>query len=126
MTGWPILRWSTPSPTSLTPGDFAAGGERQRRLELVLVLDNQHVRKVDAGSLDVDHHLALAGDRRIDFLQNQRFGGAERLAHDGFHDCFPLSRNTDREALLLIRFFKQAYFGAWSEPWAAFFLATKP
>jgi hypothetical protein len=34
--------------------EFTAGREGQRWLDLVLVLDDQYVRKVDAGGLDVD------------------------------------------------------------------------
>ena len=51
-------------PTIPTDGlDLAARHERQRRLELVLVLDDQRVGKVDAARFDANAHLSRSDSR---------------------------------------------------------------
>ena len=44
-------------------GKFGGGRKRQRRLDLVFVLDDQQIEEIEAGVADVDQRFALAGDR---------------------------------------------------------------
>src|SRR5262249_48948340 len=64
---------------------LAARRERQRRLELVLALDDERVREVDAARLDADDHLAPARRTGGDVFNYQALRRAVRLAQDGFH-----------------------------------------
>ena len=66
-------------------GHFGSRREGQRRLELVAVLDHQHVGEVDGAGVDIDHDLAGGRLRIFDLLEHQRLGRAELLAQDGFH-----------------------------------------
>jgi hypothetical protein len=66
-------------------GELAAGRKRQRRLELVLVLDDEHVGKIDARRLHRHHDLARPGARRGDLLDHERIGRAELFAEHRFH-----------------------------------------
>ena len=71
-------------------GDFAARRERQRRLELVLVLEHQHVGKVHAAGLDRDQHLVLSGRRRGHLAQFHFLRRPVMRAKHGFHDDSPI------------------------------------
>ena len=53
------------------PGQLAAGGKGQRRLELVLVLDDEHVREIQARRLDADDDFAGACLGRRQVLDHQ-------------------------------------------------------
>src|SRR5690606_16727793 len=66
-------------------GDFTAGRERQLGNELVLLLDDQGVREIHPGGLDVDQDLAGARHGICDFLDHERLGRAPCLATYGFH-----------------------------------------
>ena len=79
------------------PASSLPGRERQRRLELVLVLDDQHVGEVDARGLDRDHHFAGAGLRRGQILDDERLRRAVLLAEHSFHriDCHMPTLTTD-------------------------------
>src|SRR5690606_32653164 len=67
------------------PRDFGAGRERQRRLVLVPVLDDEDVGKVHAGCLDAHHHLARLGGERRKLLDHQGIRRSPRLAQNRFH-----------------------------------------
>ncbi len=66
-------------------GHLRARGERQRRLELVHVLDHQDIREVHRAGLDVDDDLAGFRLRILDLLEHQGLGGTERFAQDRSH-----------------------------------------
>ena len=66
-------------------GDLGARRERQRRLELVHVLDDQDIGEVDGAGLDVDDDLTVVGRRVVDLLQHEGLGGPEGLAQHGSH-----------------------------------------
>ena len=66
-------------------GHLAARGEGQRRLELVLVLDDQHVGEIQARRLHADDDFARRRPGRGQVLDDQRFRRAELLAEHGFH-----------------------------------------
>ena len=56
-------------------GGFTARRKRQRRFELVKVLDDQRVGEIDPGGMDLDAHLALAGLGRRNVLTTSFSGG---------------------------------------------------
>ena len=57
-------------------GNFSARRERPRRLELVHVLNDQHIGIVDRTSFDINDNLSLAGNRIGDVQHLQRVGSA--------------------------------------------------
>ena len=61
-------------------GNFAAGREGPRRLDLVLIADQQRVREIDAAGAYADQHLARSGSRLRDFFENERVGSARLFA----------------------------------------------
>ena len=65
--------------------DLGAGRERQRRLELVQVLDDQDVGEVHRAGLDVDDDLTVTGGRIVDVLDRQRLGRPELATEDCSH-----------------------------------------
>ncbi len=71
--------------------DLAAGGEGAWGLELVLVLDDQHVGIVDPHRLDRDHRPAGARLGAGHIFQHQRLGAADFLAQQGLHRVLPRS-----------------------------------
>ena len=68
------------------PGDFTTGRIGPLRLELIEVLNHQHVGEIDRASLDRNPDLTWAGDRAFDFIKGQRFGSASGVRAKGFHD----------------------------------------
>ena len=74
-------------------GDFPAGGEGTLGLELVHVLDDEHVRIVHADGLDVDDDIALARLRARNVFKDQGLRATGRLREQGFHVRFPLTLN---------------------------------
>ena len=64
----------------------------QRRLELVFVLHDQRVRKIQAGSLDRHAHFASLGLRRGQFFPLERIDAGGVVAEPSFHDESPLFR----------------------------------
>jgi hypothetical protein len=68
---------------------FGAGREGERRLELVLVLDDETVEEVERGAHDLDDRFAGAGDGVFDLLQHERLGRSEPLAQHGLHEGIP-------------------------------------
>ncbi|MCY1297839.1 hypothetical protein D9M70_472920 [compost metagenome] len=66
-------------------GQFGAGAERQGRLGLVFVLDDEHIREVDGGRLHVDDHFARARHQVGQGFHGQRIRGAPGFAKYGFH-----------------------------------------
>jgi hypothetical protein len=75
---------------------LASRGKRQRRLQLVLVLDDQHVREVDARRFDRDDDFARTSHRRRNVLDDERVGGTVRFAENRFHggECITRSDAT--------------------------------
>src|SRR3546814_13383871 len=67
------------------PRDFAARRERAFGTELIFILDDQHVGKVDRAGLYVDHDLALARGRARQFAERQRFGAAGCGRQESLH-----------------------------------------
>jgi hypothetical protein len=53
--------------------ELAARRKRQRRLELIFVLDDENIREVDARRLDVDDDLVGTRCRRGQFFDDERF-----------------------------------------------------
>ena len=66
-------------------GDLAARRERQRRLELVEVLDHQHVGEVDAAGVDVDDDLVRPAARVGDLLDDEVLGRSVGVEDGGAH-----------------------------------------
>jgi hypothetical protein len=66
-------------------GDLVPGGERQRGLQLVLVLDDEQVGKVNARGAPRDEHLSARRNGRRDVLDDERLGRSPGLAQNGFH-----------------------------------------
>ena len=66
-------------------GHLPARRERPRRLELVLVLDDEHVGIVDAAGLDGEQNLARARLRVGQILQRKRLGTADAPAQHRLH-----------------------------------------
>ena len=58
-------------------GNLAAWRERTRRLELVFVLDDEHVGVIDRACAHADQQLSGGRDRRVDVAQLKRFGSAD-------------------------------------------------
>ena len=71
--------------------DLATGHKRQRRLELVFVLDQQHVGKIDAAGFDRNEHLAIAGRWRRYVAKFEFFRRPVMRAQRGFHAASPFS-----------------------------------
>ena len=71
-------------------GQFGTRRERQLGLELVFVLDDQHIREVHAGRFHVDNDVIFPTYRIGDFLVHERIGQAVRLAHQCFHSASPV------------------------------------
>jgi len=65
-------------------------GDGQLGLELILVLDDQHVGKINRGCMHLKHHLSFFGFRRGNVLDHQAFGWSILLAKNSFHDVFLL------------------------------------
>lgn len=62
------------------------------------------VHRIDAGGMDVDQHLAVAGHRIGQFAQFQHLGAAVIVHHHGLHDACPpasLSPSPSRQAVRL-------------------------
>ena len=70
-------------------GDLGAGRERQLGLDLVLLLDDQHVGVVDRRRLHVEQHLAGLRQRRRQVVDDEAVGRSPGMAADGFHGRFP-------------------------------------
>ena len=71
-------------------GDLAARRERPRRLELVLILDNQHVGEVHPHRLDRHNGEAGLGLRARHVLQHQGVRAAHGLAQQRLHIRLPV------------------------------------
>jgi len=67
------------------PRVFRTRNERRRRLELVLVLDDQDVGEVQARGLDLDEHFTRLGLRRRQFLPLDRIEAGGVFAQPGMH-----------------------------------------
>ena len=59
-------------------GEFAAGGVRKLRLELIFATNNETVREIDARRLDGNEHLVSFGSGRRNRLDGVRGGWAVR------------------------------------------------
>ena len=68
-------------------GNLAARGKGAGGLELILVLDNQHVRIVDPAGLDRQKHFTSARYRIGQVLNHQGFWTTDALAQHCLH-CF--------------------------------------
>ena len=66
-------------------GDLGAGGEGERGLELVQVLDDEDVGEVHRARLDVHDHLPVSRGRIVDVLDDERLGRSVLLAEDCAH-----------------------------------------
>src|SRR5690606_6157608 len=66
-------------------GGLATRREGERRLDLVLALDDQGVGEVDASGVDVDNDLVILGYRIGSLFQRQRAGRSVGFAQNGFH-----------------------------------------
>jgi hypothetical protein len=66
-------------------GDLGAGGEGERWLELVQVLDDEDVGEVHGARLDVYDHLAASRGRIVDVLHDERLGRSVLPADDCAH-----------------------------------------
>src|SRR5690606_18003470 len=72
-------------------GGLAAGGEGEFRFDLIFAFDDQGIREVDAGGVDVDDHFVVAGYRIGSLFQRQAAGRTVGFAQYGFHDGSLLS-----------------------------------
>ncbi|MNC38330.1 hypothetical protein D3C75_869270 [compost metagenome] len=64
---------------------LAAGGERQRWLELVLAFDDQGVGEVDPGGLHIQQDLVFLRHRAGHLFQHQVARRAQGFAQHSFH-----------------------------------------
>ncbi len=65
--------------------DFATGREGERRLDLILVLDDQDVGEIHARGLHRNHDFAGTRRRRLDVFDDERLGRSVGFAENGFH-----------------------------------------
>src|SRR5690606_41109851 len=87
---------------------FRSWRKGERRLDLVFALDDQGVREVDAGGVDIDDNLIVLGDRIGGLFQRQRAGRSVGFAQYGFHGgsligYFPQSRSEEHTSELQSR-----------------------
>ena len=66
-------------------GKFGSRRERQGRLGLIFIGDNQRVEEIERGRVDTDHRLALAGDRVRYVAEDEIVLGAVMGAEQDFH-----------------------------------------
>ena len=71
-------------------GHLATGGERHLGLDLVLALDDQGIREVQASSLDANLDLAAGRFRAFNVLDHQLFRRAILLAENCTHSVAPI------------------------------------